>query len=474
MFRKRAAVEHADLAMAVEQAADGVVITDLKGIIQYVNPAFTRMTGYTSEEAIGQHTRILKSGLMPQERYAELWSAVVSGRVWSGALINRRKDATLYDEEMRISPVHDANGDVVSFIAFKHDITERLRHEREKADLLRKLDEAVRDLGKVQAAMLRSTPDVCEINVHLCFHPKHAAGGDFLCHYPLPDGREVVLLTDVSGHDLKAAYYAAHSQGMVKAMLDCGVSLDGVFENLNGDLFKRSSNENDMGVSMSACAMVFDKPNLTVAVRNCGAPLPVHVDATGLPKVLRTRSGFPLGWFASLTSETASFPLADGFVLAWTDGLEDLAFDRKVTPLTMAMALLRCKAAQENCSWLEHAKDDVMVACVPLSPDQLPILEQWLPLFDDCYGCDQVARIDELRDAWSRNIQFAIPEIGSQSMSDILLRTREAVLNRLLQGSAQGELTRVSIRYRPAAGKVVVTVGTEPKNGAILRMEFDV
>ena len=100
--------------MAVEQAADGVVITDLKGIIQYVNPAFTRMTGYTSEEAIGQHTRILKSGLMPQERYAELWSAVVSGRVWSGALINRRKDATLYDEEMRISPVHDANGDALA------------------------------------------------------------------------------------------------------------------------------------------------------------------------------------------------------------------------------------------------------------------------------------------------------------------------------------------------------------------------
>jgi PAS domain S-box-containing protein len=130
VFRESSLIERAGLVAAVEQAADAIVITDLNAKIQYVNPAFTAMTGYTSEEAVGQQTRLLKSGRVPRERYAELWSTIQSGRVWSGALVNRRKDGSFYDEEMRISPVRDANGEVVSFIAIKQDVTERRAAEK--------------------------------------------------------------------------------------------------------------------------------------------------------------------------------------------------------------------------------------------------------------------------------------------------------------------------------------------------------
>ena len=118
-------IERADLVAAVEQAADGIVITDTGGNIQYVNPAFTAMTGYASQEAVGQHTRMLKSGVQPAEVYQELWKTIRSGRVWKGEVINRRKDGTLYREEMRITPVRNLAGEITSYIAIKQDVTQR-------------------------------------------------------------------------------------------------------------------------------------------------------------------------------------------------------------------------------------------------------------------------------------------------------------------------------------------------------------
>ena len=118
--------EQADLVAAVEQTADGIVVTDTGGVIRYVNPAFTAMTGYTTDEALGQHTRILKSGLQSEAFYKELWETIHSGRVWHGRMINRRKDGTSYPEEMRITPVRDAQGEIVSFVAIKHDVSERM------------------------------------------------------------------------------------------------------------------------------------------------------------------------------------------------------------------------------------------------------------------------------------------------------------------------------------------------------------
>ena len=133
MYRESGIIEQAGLVAAVEQTADGIVIAGTDGKIQYVNPAFTAMTGYTSEEAVGQYPRILKSGLEPAEFYTELWNTIRSGRVWHGELTNRRKDGTFYCEEMQITPVRDMKGEIASFIAIKHDVTERLAAEQARA-----------------------------------------------------------------------------------------------------------------------------------------------------------------------------------------------------------------------------------------------------------------------------------------------------------------------------------------------------
>ena len=113
------------LATAIEQAGDAIVITDTAARIRYVNPAFTRMTGYSAGEAIGQNTNVLKSGHQSADYYRDLWTTVVAGRTWHGELINRRKDGTLYAEEMTITPVRDLDDAVTNFIAIKHDVTDR-------------------------------------------------------------------------------------------------------------------------------------------------------------------------------------------------------------------------------------------------------------------------------------------------------------------------------------------------------------
>ncbi len=115
---------------ALSAAADAIMITDAAGTIEWVNPAFALLTGYTAEEAIGRNPReLVKSGIHDQATYKELWETILAGNVWEGELTNRRKDGSLWDEEQIITPVRDASGAIAHFIAIKRDITERKRLE---------------------------------------------------------------------------------------------------------------------------------------------------------------------------------------------------------------------------------------------------------------------------------------------------------------------------------------------------------
>ena len=116
-------------AAAVHQAGQAIVISDRAGNIVYVNPSFERLTGYTTEEAVGRHTRLLKSGKHDPAFYKDLWTTISAGRAWHGELINRRKDGSFYMEEMTVTPVLDCQGDIIRYIAVKQDVTERRKAE---------------------------------------------------------------------------------------------------------------------------------------------------------------------------------------------------------------------------------------------------------------------------------------------------------------------------------------------------------
>ena len=116
-------------ATALRSAANGIVITDRSGAITWVNPAACAITGYHAEELVGRHTRILKSGEHDRAFYEALWSQISSGETWTGIIVNRRKDGSLYDEEQTIAPVFDDAGLVSHFIAIKQDVSARKRDE---------------------------------------------------------------------------------------------------------------------------------------------------------------------------------------------------------------------------------------------------------------------------------------------------------------------------------------------------------
>ncbi len=122
--------EQLRLQLAVLQsAANGLVITGRDGTIQWVNDAFTRLTGYSAAEAIGQNPRVLKSGRHDEAFYKEMWATILAGRVWHGEVINRRKDGSLYPEEMTITPVSNGRGEITHFVAVKQDISARKHAE---------------------------------------------------------------------------------------------------------------------------------------------------------------------------------------------------------------------------------------------------------------------------------------------------------------------------------------------------------
>jgi len=115
------------LSSAIEQTADSVMVTNRQGVIEYVNPAFEQMTGYTREETVGRTPRILNSGRQSQKFYETLWTAILAGRVYRTMTVNRRKDGTLYDEDQTITPIRDDAGAITHFISTGRDVTQRRR-----------------------------------------------------------------------------------------------------------------------------------------------------------------------------------------------------------------------------------------------------------------------------------------------------------------------------------------------------------
>ncbi len=155
---RRQAEEKLHLQNAILQAAaNAIVITDREGVIQWTNSAFTALTGFGAmADALGKNPRdLIRSGEQDQNFYKDLWSVILAGNVWRGELVNRRKDGTLYDEEMTITPFANENGEITNFIAVKQDITERkqaeraiLQSERQMKALVNSLDDIVFELDE--------------------------------------------------------------------------------------------------------------------------------------------------------------------------------------------------------------------------------------------------------------------------------------------------------------------------------------
>jgi len=163
--RKQVEGQLRKLAQAVEQSPESVIITDLNGIIEYVNEAFTQNSGYSREEVTGQHIRILSSGTMQTETYAALWSAISQGQIWKGEFINKRKDGREYVDFAIITPIRQHDGCVTHYVSVQEDITEKKllgieldRHRHHLEDLVEKRTTELRRQTHSLQALIDNLP----------------------------------------------------------------------------------------------------------------------------------------------------------------------------------------------------------------------------------------------------------------------------------------------------------------------------
>jgi len=151
--RKKIELEIKKLNSAIEQSPASVVITDLEGRIQYVNPAFSVVTGYSYDETIGQNPSVLKSGEHTRQFYNQMWETLASGKTWKGEIINKKKNGEKYWERVSISPVLNEQEEIINYIAVKTDITENKNIEKELLEAKEEAEAATKAKGDFLANM---------------------------------------------------------------------------------------------------------------------------------------------------------------------------------------------------------------------------------------------------------------------------------------------------------------------------------
>jgi len=175
--------ENIKLSKAIEHSHATIVITNKEGNIEYVNPNFTRATGYSFEEVKNKNPRILKSGEMPDSHFKTMWETIVSGQIWKGEFINKKKNGNIYWESAIISPISDEKGEITHFVAVKEDITERKRIEEELNQFKSFTDTSIEGFGMadLNANILYMNKALCNL---LEIQDAHKAyGKPFLSYY---------------------------------------------------------------------------------------------------------------------------------------------------------------------------------------------------------------------------------------------------------------------------------------------------
>jgi sigma-B regulation protein RsbU (phosphoserine phosphatase) len=300
------------LSNAVHQTADAVFITDRSGIIEYVNPAFERTTGYTSDEAIGRTPRILKSGEQHADYYERLWRTVLDGRPFHGTLVNRKRDGALFHAEQTVTPMTNGIGRISHFVSVLRDMTDRR--------LIEERDVEMRLAASIQRNLLpHDSPQFQGWELAGAVLPALATCGDYFDFIQVGDDTMCLVVADACGHGVGPALIAVQTRAYLRSLLQTGIELDQVLGKLNQIL--TSDLDDGLFVTMSLVSLEAATGNLGWA--NAGHPSAYVFDAAGHVKAELRSSGLPLGLLAGRQYTAAGHRLSTArgdIVLMITDG----------------------------------------------------------------------------------------------------------------------------------------------------------
>jgi len=299
---------------AVEHTDDAVFITTRDGRIEYINPAFTRVTGYTKREAIGKTPRLLKSGEHPPEHYKNLWATVLSGNVFRNTITNRRKSGETFTADQTITPMRDITGRISNFVSVSKDMTEFLALQE------RELHMTV--AANVQRRLYPQEPPMIQgLDLAGAVFPADETCGDYYDYIEMPNGDLGIVVGDVSGHGIGAAMVMMETRAMLRALIEADWSVEDIFARINQALY----DDLDEGSFVTMILATVDPTTGRLSHVSAGHDTCFVLDGTGRLKYEMHSTGMPLGLVKGSAPRSRVGPtLDDGDVAVLvTDGLTD-------------------------------------------------------------------------------------------------------------------------------------------------------
>jgi len=350
VFRDITAHRNADdtlrrLSNAVEQTADAIYITDRDGVVEYVNPGFEHMTGYSKDEILGRTPQLLRSGRHDAAHYRELWNTVLAGEVFRGTMINRRKNGEIYYAEMSITPIKDPADAVTHFVAVGKDMTDRRRRQEHELelDIARRVQQGLFPAG---------VPEFPGFDFAGVAHPTATMCGDYFDYVATGDGQVGIVIGDVSGHGLGPAVVMAETRGYVRAFMRTLPGAADVLRALNRALI--DDLEDGRFVTMLLARL--DTRTRVLTYANAGHPTGFVLGRDGRVRAALESSGTPLGVSAAWgVTDTEPIVLEPGdTVVLMTDGIpESQAPDGSLLGTEGALRLVRAHLADSAQQVLE-------------------------------------------------------------------------------------------------------------------------
>src|ERR1700730_6830669 len=304
------------LSRIMEQTSDSVILTDTKGVIQYVNLAFEATTGYCKDEALGKTPRILKSGLHDAEFYRQMWAKFAQGLPFKGMVINRKKTGKLYWAQQTITSMRDKSGRLTHFVSVSQDITELRKKQEQEFQL-----QLARD---VQQGLYAAPPQVSGFDIGASAHPADETGGDYFDFISMADGSLVIAVADAKGHGFSSALVMSLTRAYMRGFSALQIELDELLAHVNQMLLK----DLDHGDFVTLFLARLDASHRTLSYASAGhvpglillnsGEVKCMLDSTGPPLGLFSESKFSLRQPISLDPGEIAVFLTDGVTEATT------------------------------------------------------------------------------------------------------------------------------------------------------------
>ncbi|MEJ2637282.1 MAG: SpoIIE family protein phosphatase [Calditrichia bacterium] len=301
------------LSGAVEQTADGVVITDREGIIEYVNPAFEKTTGYRSHEVIGLTPRILNSGRHNKKFYDQMWKIILRGRPYRGRLMNRKKNGQIFWCQETITPMTDEKGEILHFVSVLKDITGQMAQEEQKVRM-----SVARE---IQQRLFRDSLEVPGFEIAGANHSADETSGDYFDFFLTPDGYIEMVVGDVSGHGIGPALIMTQTRAYLRAFAKMNSDPGTILNRLNRELAVDLDGANFVTLILAR----LDPASGLLEYAGAGHVPAFVLGPTGKAKHIMNSMGIPLG-FIEEYSYVTSRPVKTGpddILVFFSDGVTE-------------------------------------------------------------------------------------------------------------------------------------------------------